>query len=627
MAVYANDAKNSFSNIQGKGMRAIQMPPSSMPAGPSSTYIPPVPESSMPRGPSSTYIPPVPESSMPKGPTSSIVPGQAGRATFPVTAPKGTVPAVAPAAPAPAAQGRMARAGAAIRGGVTAGAATIRAAAPTGAALGAAALPAVAGAGMNFVQRAYDAANPEAPFVAPAAQPGEIPVDPNIRAPAYVASHPLGFGPDNEFTRNLANTMNALGPGNLLGSLAAFRAAGQGMRAKTAADIVRESVPAIGRAPAAANAANEAARALNAARSMQQVVLGAQAANGMAAPTEVAPVPTAAIDPNYGHEGMREVPGPIDGKVTRIGNSFSGNNVKEGFEYVDGRPHTGTVSSLDTSEGHRQNLMELQRLRAERAEREATQGGGLIGIGGSTGIVGKAARQRMLLDSQQKIADEGNAVTMRGHDMTQQNNLIQRQIALGQRQYERMKDDRAYQLDVAKFGQSQAGSNRAARADDEKSWQTMAENRFRTTDYKGNSAPDHAKIAEFNRAVDTTLPSLVKMLQATGSPEALKKAQEISARGKAALGTEDHDMLQRLFDKRGVSRNTAGYLPGKSRHIESDDLTGYLSVGKDTGTLDNEVDVTRNGARIARDKLLYGPDGNVFLPNLKPANTNLTTIR
>lgn len=243
-----------------------------------------------------------------------------------------------------------------------------------------ASFPAGVGAGVGVVQQHIDKSAPEtAPFVPPAATAAGIPIDPNgPRGPARVESHPLGFGPDNEFTRNLANTMNAL--------------------------------PGVGPATNALRAGSTAARMLtageNTAKIGAQVVRGAQSVPGYVPPERqptpfapTTPAPAALTDAQRGGalpaasaQSAAVTPGP--GSVLRAGNSFSGENVKAGFGYTgQGRPPGltiaqgggglrggGTVTGMDTSEGFRQDQMEVARLRGERVEREAQPMGGVTGI-------------------------------------------------------------------------------------------------------------------------------------------------------------------------------------------------------------------------------------------------------
>lgn len=286
-------------------------------------------------------------------------------------------PPAAPAGPEPAKSagwfkrtaagaGSTLRTGAGFAGGV----------ATAGAGLG-------VGAAAGAIQREIDARAPQpSPFVAPADAPGQIPVDPNSpRGPAPIQSHPLGFGPDNEFTRNTANTLNAI-PG--------LNGLGAGLRASASA-IKGVS----GMIPASAKLANVTGRGEQAGQVGAQVVAGAK----LGAPelpnlgASAAPTPTAPVGPNPTDQrlavGTQSAgPGaPGAGNITRVGNSYSGENIGFGATINgvaggrggliknqpnndDGSPSTlrggGTVSSMDFSEGHRQNLLELQRNAAER---------------------------------------------------------------------------------------------------------------------------------------------------------------------------------------------------------------------------------------------------------------------
>lgn len=208
-----------------------------------------------------------------------------------------------------------------------------------------------------------------------------------------------------------------------------------------------------------------------------------------------------------------------DGLVT-----YSGSNVKFGAGITDPKGaaldaasgmRSGAragfgVSSLDTSEGYRQDLLELQRNAAERAAAPSGAGGGLSGFnaGGDGGVGstshrdawnarmqqesdlrelmrnGLSARQAAGVMSQRQQTQQqataaqmqhaaamaGNATqrennaattraTMRGQDMQLMGHKMTNQIALANRQYEMFKDQRNYELEVKKFGQTQADAN------------------------------------------------------------------------------------------------------------------------------------------------------------------------
>jgi hypothetical protein len=212
-------------------------------------------------------------------------------------------------------------------------------------------------------------------------------------------------------------------------------------------------------------------------------------------------------------------------------------------------------------------------------------------------------------------------VSLRGQDMNMLGHQMSAATARAAGVRDQMNKDR-------EFNAGQQERNRTATEAAEKSWQSMNESRFRTRDEKGNDVVDHQKAASFNRAVDGTLPSFVKMLEATGSPEAMRKAADLRARGRAALDPTDRDLMQKLFDKRELAAKTHGVLPGTSDYVHSDDLTGYLTQTVDKNLLGSNTDVTRNNTRIRENTLRYGTDVNAVLPNWGAApNTNLISLR
>jgi hypothetical protein len=118
----------------------------------------------------------------------------------------------------------------------------------------------------------------------------------------------------------------------------------------------------------------------------------------------------------------------LTGKIVRDGNSYSGKDVKFGAEIVNPRNPGVGVSSLDTSEGYRQNLLELQRNAAN-----AQAPGGVNGIGRSGGgnvfddlraknpTVPATRAERMAqaeLANRAQIAEAQTGATLRGQDIT-----------------------------------------------------------------------------------------------------------------------------------------------------------------------------------------------------------------
>ena len=195
------------------------------------------------------------------------------------------------------------------------------------------------------------------------------------------------------------------------------------------------------------------------------------------APAANPAAPAATNQASYSNEHLRApvTPQPPANVVTRTGNSFSGSDIKPGFTYADGSQGKGTVTSLDTSEGHRQNMLELQRNASERAAAPAPSVAGGFGGGGSTTM------------SQDLRAKTDAGQTPRGlspYDTAQ----LQQQQAQTQQQGE---------LGRAQIAATQTGNNNALRVA-EMNNATQRENNAATTrtamrghelDFQGRMAP------------------------------------------------------------------------------------------------------------------------------------------
>lgn len=177
--------------------------------------------------------------------------------------------------------------------------------------------------------------------------------------------------------------------------------------------------------------------------------------------------------------------------------------------------------------------------------------------------------------------------------------------------YDMNKDARDFSLRAEETGLKRRDSDRAARASEQEAVNKRLETMFRTN-VDGKDVADTRKIGEYTRALQATLGSHIERLKATGTPEALAKAAELSARGPAALDDQDHAQLKQLFDRREVSRSSKGVLPWAGTHTESDDLFNYEQNSAspyDNGLLQTQVR-TRGGSSIPlndlRGKNWYG---------------------
>lgn len=182
-------------------------------------------------------------------------------------------------------------------------------------------------------------------------------------------------------------------------------------------------------------------------------------------------------------------------------------------------------------------------------------------------------------------------------------------------QQEQANKDRAYAMDVQKFGVETAEKNRAARDSSEKAFNSQLETRFRTQNEKGESVPDHAKIADFNTALDTTLPQLMKALQSTGKPEDAAKAQAIAQRGKAALEPGDIEGMHQLYLIRDRMRQSKGMGPNQGTYADSSNLFDYKQTGVEKRTFGGNRVVTPAGSVSANDLRYKDGPANAILPD------------
>ena len=234
-----------------------------------------------------------------------------------------------------------------------------------------AALPGMAGYGAatainSLRQKELDSAPA---FVAPETQPGQIPgAAPGQVAPRAEAG---SFLNQSELGRNLGNAIMALPGGS--GAVGAIQS---GLRI----------APVVGRAAQAASVASKAAPIVPA---VAQGFAGGDIANpGKSALPPTAP-PTPPVAPFSDARQGPVVPTPKfvqkDGTILRDGNSYSGKNVQVDADIVnkDGSLRTpgGGFLSTGSSEGFRQDQLELQRNAAERA---AMPTGGATDMGGRT---------------------------------------------------------------------------------------------------------------------------------------------------------------------------------------------------------------------------------------------------
>ena len=249
-------------------------------------------------------------------------------------------------------------------------------------------------------------------------QPGRAP-DPTTgagvipgQAPGYEAPpaqpepQPLGFGGDNEVTRNISNTLNAtLGlPAGALG--ATLRAGGAALRGIQGADVAANTLRGAqisGAAPASLPSLPNASLPTGVANAATP---GAQTADPSIGPQ----LPTA----------------PPENQILRSGSSFSGSNITPGFSYSDGSPSGGQNGPA----GLRAGVTTVPGFTPSASPAPAGQdpfgpgatGGGAADLGGSGPLVTARNEDQYQRDRANYLADQ--AIRMNPRRGAEQANAI-----------------------------------------------------------------------------------------------------------------------------------------------------------------------------------------------------------
>lgn len=194
-----------------------------------------------------------------------------------------------------------------------------------------------------------------------------------------------------------------------------------------------------------------------------------------------------------------------------------------------------------------------------------------------------------------------------GHELTAANNRnrLEYDIRKDQRDFTTQRSDKAFEQGNAS----------------DKAQNDMFQQMFRTT-VDGKDVPDTAKIARYTVNAQATLPDMVKELQAAGTPEALAKAKDISARGMAALDKSDHARLAQLQSIQDRLEGTHGNVVG-STHTKSTSLMGYRQKAG-TNAADGNIQF-ENGSKAPLKHMAYDEPGNLMLPDWFKKNTDQYT--
>jgi hypothetical protein len=354
---------------------------------------------------------------------------------------------------------------------------------------------------------------------------------------------------------------------------------------------------------------------------------------------------------------------PAAGTILRDGNSFSGTNVGQNFQYQDAktglRTDPGPMNTMPAA-----NMMALDPALASRLHdaqmAAAGRGEPLAGPGGVGGIRGTALGQSGGSNDILNLAQHGHltvgglnavlgargqdtnaaiqfgeqGVQQRGQDVQRELGLRGQDVGLLEHQMtaanqralakiEQMNKDRQFGLDVAKFGEEKAKTMFAQREQAEAAHNKWVESAFTTTDKDGKAVPDHARIANFNNAVQQSMGSMIQLLQQKGDPTSLAKAQELQSKGLAALDDKDRAYLRTLFLRSERFGQTRGVGPFSASGPVSSDLTKFAITGTDNGMLQKRYTL-RGGQSIGQNDVKYTEPANAVLPDtFKTPTTDL----
>lgn len=460
-----------------------------------------------------------------------------------------------------------------------------------------------------------------------------IPRERTLRAPAPVEPN---FLRDSEFGRNVGNIVNAMG---------ASRAASSLLRGGSALDALRAgSIAARVAQPVAMGAALPAVAAATDLRS-----------------SEVPEQPRTADTPKpQGFVGPTVDQNP-NGVVTKDGNSYSGDNIKEGFSFQDGRAAPG-INSLP-NESFQSDLRAAARFDARQAQ--ATPNGGLV-FGGNasrlrsnedfdirqardrldsisrlsrnprerreaikalagleSGVVQNASAERLgQLREQGENARTGATLTQRQREaeMTNERGLREADIGARTKMFEAQRDqankDREFQFNVQKLGVEEANRIRDDRVKADENLTKKLEVLFPGEEGK----PDGARVANaFSLANDYIAGQIQQLESIPRSSQqyeaAQRRAGELRRRGADVLDPRELQRVLTTVQLGDVKRETA---------------TGFLNpfgtaAGENQGASGLQVQEVRPGVLgIGEDVVLR--DGTV-IPRRFLKDVNIDSLR
>lgn len=327
--------------------------------------------------------------------------------------------------------------------------------------------------------------------------------------------------------------------------------------------------------------------------------------------------------------------------VQRNGNSFSGSNIREGFQYQDPGGALTTpvprVTSVPTVAGLDPALSTaLHEAKLAAISRGESLGpGGVTVLGSGSGYHGnmrdaggrpagpmtRSERNAMVAmrgqDLQHEATMAGQGVQARGQDMNYDLGLrgqdvqmrgqdMSNQVARANARMEQMNKDRQYNLDLAKFGEEKAKTMFDQRERSDKDLTAKLESMFTTRDDKGNFVVDRQRVATHKAGITAAIGERAAALEAIPQnskdyAEAQKLAGQLREKGAAALS---EDALQKLIAQLEVKeRSAAGHSawnPFASTHVDSSNPADYGIRGERKNLILPDEYVLENGGTVPK---------------------------
>lgn len=276
---------------------------------------------------------------------------------------------------------------------------------------------------------------------------------------------------------------------------------------------------------------------------------------------------------------------------------------------VPGMSKEAIAAALTNPDGSRWSAQDNATMAANLRDGVGTYAGTSREVRNPNRLMSKHQRATEAARAQTAATREGHQLSydaaVMGHNMTRNSNLA------------RMGFDDMWKR--KEFNQKQSEQDFTQGVKGQEAMDKFLDNAFREKDPStGADVVSTKRKGEFTSLVNAHLAKTIEQLRATGTPAALAEAARIEREKINSLGPQGLDELMGNFRRMELTRATHGNLYGSSTHKPSQDLAGYgiKQVKDGRVTLNND-------SELHEEKLRYGPDGNVILPNILKQPTSL----